>query len=313
MYTQRSTELAVAKIQWLHRAGRKLDLKLNVSIAKPVLRRALATGIISPQEIVEMLPLKIRTDRQKLQETSSWLSRVLQSLNIVMVEHRLIKRARRDLYRRWRLESHPSIGTLDDWRRLFADPSVRFSEIAEKVGLTLERVRQIYQDHFRLGLPYANGRQRWSVHAKEQAKYRLRQEMANPHNKYLRSIVKKARDHKLEVELIPRQNAYPPRCVRGCILLNGKVCLISIRHRGTNSKARWVGASADVSYDPKTAFKIFLIETSRTKLYYVIPAKYCRKGAKIIYLPLRKLTYPKLKPKIDWWQFKDAWHLLSQP
>lgn len=216
----------------------------------------------------------------------------------------------REENRRARLEATYQL-TSDELHKLFIDPANRFSEIAKQLGVTRERVRQIYRDLFSQRLSYQNGRQRWSAHTQARIKQRLNELVATPRDRYLLHISRVAKRAGLDVQFIPqkiaRLSASSGGLLRHRVMLNGKMCVIS--HGTFIIGGRLVPFPSYIV--SSAAFKICIAHINSKQFYFVIPASELRKAGSTIYLPVGYLKHRAGKQKIDWWQFKDAWHLLK--
>jgi hypothetical protein len=191
---------------------------------------------------------------------------------------------------------------------MFEDPGFTYQDIANKIGLTRQRIAQLANE---LDI---NGRQRERVRL-------LRREPR---------IIKKFRQYPSEIQAVMdkliraglRVTAYNspqpsmPNSLRTSlrmVLVNGLLCTIQVRPAFKFRPNGREYARLDVGREIRRAkAALFAIRTRSTMKLYVIPLSHLR-NISSVYIPAngKYATSSSKKPRKDWALYEDAWHLLD--
>lgn len=198
-------------------------------------------------------------------------------------------------------------------RRFFAKTSV--CDIAHTLGISHQRVHQIYNKYVRN--QYCKG---LTITELQGPTVRVRQKRVTPIDPSLKVVAMYARRAGVKVEGVWQlNNTYSKKY----LLLNGVKCLVSVTRRLTKTSSM----TKRLYYTRSVSLKLlretpFLVVLGAAKGYepncYVIPCDqvleaYSAKGPYLqVYLPTkREPLYNNMKPRLDWWQYHNAWHLLK--
>lgn len=216
--------------------------------------------------------------------------------------------------------------TFDEYLKLFASDCNSFKNISEdrleQQRISGEMVRLVYKRYFANLFPRRlNGRVRKGFCDLKTAKIKAKE---LPEDGLLRDIAEEASKNGLtfEKERIGRVTAV---LFKGrTILLNGKRCCISciVNKWRPSPRGHRFFAHAGFSVAKLSQHDFLIIKTAvvdYSERYFIIPtAEIFRYSGsswrRYLYLPLKKLpVYNNHRPKIDWWQYENAWHLLKEP
>ena len=185
------------------------------------------------------------------------------------------------------------------------------NRIAKQVGVTRERIRQIYRDRLSSKFGGLTGRelQRMGTLARGQERSRG----ILPADDSTRKIWDLCGELGIEVarvSVLGKTDAGVFTAAR--LLIAGRKCSIHCASRthspGSGSRRRYYyGRSAAWE---EAEFTVLVVGRDRV---LVIPQATGRSGR--IYVPERPgmPAYKGHKPRIDWWAYENAWRLLSQP
>ncbi len=247
---------------------------------------------------------------------------------VLTLEHPAVQEAKA----RWdagenrrRLVGRHNIG-FEEWFEYFKANCHRMSTLGEHAGISRERVRQIYNKHFRSLFGERSGVERLKACTAEQrlvsAKRQENDLFADPE---VRPIITQALAAGCTVAAIKQSNqtnmAYLVRT--RIVLINGYVVsLRTIRNKHKTSPGlRRFYAHATLSRASLESEDATIIRTAAAgcqERIFVLPntvliEKYfvTTKNKASIYLPLEKLpVYRNSMTKINWWLYENAWHLL---
>lgn len=219
---------------------------------------------------------------------------------------------------RHRFEMLHGIGSVFALYSLLAEDCRTFADIGKAFGLTKERIRQIYKKRIAPFLPHKNGRGRLRqctlarVHIKQFPKITL-------------DIWREARKQGLKVRHLNsiRLNGQVST-IKHALILNDKNCKVQkCRHRfspNRSAKHHRSYAYIQISRYAVRRYDYFIFVMAIpgfNKRYFIIPAKdllasvFSVKEYFTIYLPVEKhRAYNCIRPRVDWQQYENAWHLL---
>jgi hypothetical protein len=207
-------------------------------------------------------------------------------------------------------EARHGLGSLVRLYRLLAQDCRSFVEVGREFGLTRERIRQIYKTRLAQYLPRKSGHERTRactlarVHVKPWPKQTL---MAW-------RLARQAGLHVSHMNYV-RSNGVVDT-FRRILLVNGKRCKI---HFLTNEIKCGYRCYARIrAFSPslkKDEFQIFIVQVKGfDRRVFVAPSKTILAAgySDDLYLSLeRKPVYKNHRPRIDWWQYENAWNLLK--
>lgn len=208
------------------------------------------------------------------------------------------------------------------WLGVFSRKRNSFREIAESVSCTKENVRQLYRNYFAPLFPgFPNGRSRRRFSNLEQWTVKAR-DFSNAPEK-LRKIAKIARSWGFTVEKNPTFSGGRPVSFSSCsLLINRKRCSISrITHIWIMPLGKRLYSHTHISVNTLRKYD-FLIVLQEVKDYprrvFVIPVSILlrrwgkREKRTTLCIPLKRYpVYHNCPPKLDFWQYLDAWYLLG--
>jgi hypothetical protein len=215
-----------------------------------------------------------------------------------------------------------------EWFNLFNQFSNTFHDIALKVranpsgktDCTVETIRRLYVKYFAHLLPCSpSGRFRRKLYNLNKRLFKARDFSKAP--ALLKKVAKMAMKRGFAVEKNPissRARGFSSRL----ILINGKKCgihRVSGLWRSPRGKREYSSVKVSSSRLQECDFLIILRETKKYSLkVFVIPVSVLlqlperRKRFFYLYIPLKKYpVYLNHRPKLDVWNYLNAWHLLS--
>ena len=209
--------------------------------------------------------------------------------------------------------------------RWFKDDRVRFSEIAMASGLSIERIRQIYQRYFQHLFGKRTGRDRYHSYKWQLIHERFQHKQAEVFAQdHFHSVIEHARAASCTIESVATSygNHIPTVKIKS-LMVNNHLCSVLQARRTKNDKgsrrfyaqfavARSVLERVDAVIfhcaPPGMQRRIFVVPQD------VILALFGTTSGRTVslYFPLRKLpVYRNQRPRVDLWQYEDAWHLLK--
>jgi hypothetical protein len=193
-------------------------------------------------------------------------------------------------------------------RSMLADPTITYERIANKIGLTRQRIGQLANE---LGI---NGRQRERVRLSRREPRIIKKFKEYPSE--IRAVMNKLRRAGLRVAPYNSPQPSMPNSLRTSlrmILVNGLLCMIQVRPALKFRPNGREYARLDVGRELRRAqVALFAIRTRSTMKLYVIPTSHLRKVS-AVYIPAdgKYAVGSSKKPRKDWTRYEDAWHLLS--
>ena len=218
--------------------------------------------------------------------------------------------------------------SFEDWLEYFKSDCVRFEAIGDEVGLTRERVRQIYNDHFCELFEGKSGRERVQACTLESRHVKTKRSESElfENDPVVRVVVEKARAVGCRVSAVPTlSEGVPTGSVWARrVLVNGHLCSLHRLQQVWSLRAtcrRYAHASVSLTTLAEVGACIFHVTLENLPVRtFVIPSLDLqsrkrgsgpKKAAASIYFPTEKLpTNPQGCKGHDWWQYEDAWHLL---
>jgi len=223
---------------------------------------------------------------------------------------------------RSRRQHRLSFGTLF---RYFNDDQVRFSEIAEASGLTIERIGQIYKRYFQRLFGGRSGRERYRLRKRREIQSRAQQREAEVFaQEHLRLVIEHARAALCKIESVSTRDRQHVAMIKmKSLIVNDHLCSVlrTTRIRKT-AEGRHIYAQFSVARQilQRVDAVIFHCAPSRMRhRVFVVPQAVILRlfgmtGARFlsVYFPLRKSpVHHNQRPRVDLWQYEDAWRLLK--
>jgi hypothetical protein len=195
-------------------------------------------------------------------------------------------------------------------RSMFEDPRFTYQHIANKIGLTRQRIAQLANE---LGI---NGRQRERVRVsrREPRVHIIKKFKEYPSD--IRAVMNKLRRAGLRVTPYNSPQPSLPNSLRmslRMVLVNGLLCMIQVRPALKFRPNGREYARLDVGRELRRAqVALFAIRRRSTMKLYVIPTSHLRKVS-AVYIPAdgKYAVGSSKKPRKDWTRYEDAWHLLD--
>ncbi|MEK7175938.1 MAG: hypothetical protein AAB695_01010 [Patescibacteria group bacterium] len=208
-----------------------------------------------------------------------------------------------------------SKGTLPDFDTMlakFSDDCTKFNDIAAELGLTRERIRQIYQKYFSSIIARRpNGRTRQKVCTLKRRTVRVN-EFFHSDSRYAPLLDRAAREG-IEAKPVFTHSAVAKHNKRR-FLLNGLICKLLVVSAPREHQERLCFKFSLTSLE-EIEFLILQAGVPESK-FFVLPITTVWPG-KSIYIPagFRWLEYKNSgrRVKTDWFQYLEAWHLLKNP
>ena len=216
--------------------------------------------------------------------------------------------------------------TFDELFRLFEN-NCNTTTIARKVGISSERVRQLYGKYFQklLGGKSISNRRRSQIIAQQKTRTRRSAEEFLG-SAGMRTILKKARSAGWKVKIIPcaRSGIFSGAVLTRVVKINGRRC--SLHHLTkafkTSPKARRDYARTTISERTIGSVDTLVVRSTIEGFpehTFIIPAAHVRrllvsteKKEVSLYFPIEHLpVYKNSRPRLDMWEYEDAWHFLS--
>lgn len=204
--------------------------------------------------------------------------------------------------------------SFEDYFHIFQTNAL-LEEIGQQAGVTRERVRKIYLKYF---YPLF-GERGWKLRHKAILENRftaVNNDLTS--DPLLQIIVERARNAGCVVEGVARKTENF-KAKTSELLVNGNLCSLRIIKRVVKQKtSKRLYATTYIPMNTEVdACVIHIIIPSVCDTIFVIPRtvfqRYLSSDSrkKAFYVPLKQLpVYNNHTPLIDFWQYKDAWHLL---
>lgn len=184
-------------------------------------------------------------------------------------------------------------------------------DAAERFGVTRERVRQIAYD---LGIDVGERRKSCDLQAFIAAPYKPGRADKVAVREY---FIEQCRQHGLEVKPIIVWG--PPRRKRRYVVAvnHFRVALAYCNHEPRNARPRSPSSySCHITWPKARCDFVAIVRLNRERVreIFIAPRGLIRRfSIGSVYLPFEKSTYKNvhLRVKVDWLQYRDAWHLLA--
>ena len=208
------------------------------------------------------------------------------------------------------------------FERLKSD-DCRLSDIAKDAGVSRQAIHFIYNRYFRDLFGDRTGRERQKVSAEKKNternsnKYKRRQIFNIIREKFLFAKVSTIGDElKMEITLNVGLDG-----LWGFICLNSFRCLFHTSNKvfWSNAHAKYYSYSIQLHRLEQTEFVIFHGQDKEySERIFIVPTHILKNrftegdSRKFFYLPVEKVVpYNNMFPKIDFWQYENAWYLLK--
>ncbi len=213
-------------------------------------------------------------------------------------------------------KGRPSFETYLD---AFCEMETSFTEIGKRFNLSTERIRQIYNTWFRMLFENTSGRKRLRVGAMLKGeRYAQKTTRENPH---VARIFEMARHAGCEIDVVTViNNEVTIIGLKKIVLINGHRCQIHFSKKAsTTGLLTYARCTLSRNKLRKTDAVIFLINIpGYAEQIFVIPCAVIlathfsdTQTAKILHIPLEKRSHLFCPPKLNYFDFKNAWHLLT--
>lgn len=204
----------------------------------------------------------------------------------------------------------------------YFETCVSYSEIAQKVGVSRERVRQIFNKHFCTIFGEDLVRDKQKERNKEKKKLSHEEiEKVMFNKKPFSSVVESAKLAGCDIHITSTSGSCHIKLKK--LLVNGHLCSLKtmktsfIPPGGTRS---FVHTSVGKPTDEKLRYIIFYYKVEGfPERIFVVPYqtiegvffKTKNKKRADLYIPTKKCSaYKNRFPLLDWWKYENAWHLV---
>jgi len=221
---------------------------------------------------------------------------------------------------REKFDSRRGEGAYGRWLKRFVRSCNTFTQIGKDEGITHQAVRKTYNKYFAPYLPKKTGRERQKVCTLHTACVRYERAKHKFPTPALQEIAWQAKARGHTVSAIPRKDGstqWNPRKYK--LLINDMVCQVYHHRRKGLQNSVFTGVSGATFL--QHSFHIFYLEVEGfDRVVYIIPKEILRdsplcvdqQGRKVFNLRLiDKRDRRGRKPRVDWRQFRNAWHLLK--
>ncbi len=216
--------------------------------------------------------------------------------------------------------------SFDELLELFNNTCVSFSEIAEKAGVSREDIRLLYRKYFSVLFPTRKtGRLRQKVCALK-TNFLMAHDLSDT-SEYLSFVAEIAKSKGFSVQKIPTsRSGYRDIYFSSVsLLINNKRCSIHLltKHRRTNpkSKSEYFRLNLYRSVLKKFDFNVIILENENNRDTLIVPSSVFLSSwdknndirRDFFIRKERFRSSPQRKhPKINFWDYHEAWHLLAQ-
>lgn len=243
-----------------------------------------------------------------------------------MILDELILWTARRKYKRQHLEhrgtkAHVSFDRLVE---LFGNDCTSFADIAREFGITRERVRQIYQQYFTRVFPNrSGGRVRRKLCALKTNAVR-KGDFSSGVPQLLTRIAEIVCSRGYVCNKIPKgiKGNYIAAFKTSSLSINGKICGVHClmnEYRTPRRKSKYTLFLLRRTSVEKYDFLIILRQIETNEQWFVVPVPVLlgswdtAKKKKTFYIRDKKIpVYHNRYPKIEFWDYLDAWHLLQK-
>lgn len=200
----------------------------------------------------------------------------------------------------------------------FFSGDLSFAEIGRRIRRSRERVRQLYKPVADLFPDRPNGRSRQKI-CTLRTNLQKAQDFSNAPT-VLRKIAEIAQAHGYPVRKIPLSKSGNSVITfyTTSIRINGRVCTIHhLKNIGSlipHCKSTYTCLKLTRTKVEKCDFMIVLRQIGTTEQVFVVPTKILlgNWGYGYFHIRVQKISaHPNSHTRIDFWQYLDAWHLLT--
>lgn len=238
-----------------------------------------------------------------------------------ILDDRKVQKARAYFYRRRRgrrVTTDFDTG-FDKYLGLFSQDCNSFADIARLENLTRQRVSQVYGKYYKGLFPgRPNGWARVKICTVKKHKA-LAGEV--PLGGIIHNICLLAKENELDFQLIPMGQSSGPPFNRKNLIVNHKLCHVSVCSQvwRPSKNVRFISDFQDSRWQHEQPQFLIAVQNipHHPKRYFILPfgellGRYRQgDGAVRFTIPLEKLSVCSKHPRLDFWQYEDAWHLLK--
>jgi len=198
--------------------------------------------------------------------------------------------------------------------KMFAEGQ-SMASIGKCFGLSRERVRQIYNKHFKRVFNFKTGTERQI----EQTEKKLQKELYSE-NKVVRLIKQKCEENGLKFQPVLSASGYSLRQKR--VLINGYHCLISLSESkgSTFTKSKNNNRYCRLGFlrESLESNNFIIIWQQKKKRFFIYPTLLLLqtykndKGNVYLYVPFEEIEHKTRKPKINHFAYLENWKQLQQ-
>jgi len=209
--------------------------------------------------------------------------------------------------------------SFDELYQMFSNGSLSFRAIAQKVGVSSQRIHQLWEWHFcRLFPNIGGGKDRRKMAIARKLRQKEREDPTIP---LLRRVAVRARSfgHSVFQAIDDRGNVYKKR-----LMIGDKPCAISslsnLYMRAQKSSRFYSRGNLSITTIRKNSFLIIERQGgSKEYEYFIVPTSTLLENYLLgkrhrpfsIYVPSERFSYTQRdQPKVNFWSFHEAWHLL---
>lgn len=207
---------------------------------------------------------------------------------------------------------HSKLPGFEELFNLFSNNCTTFSDIGRELGLTREAIRYIYNKYFRRFLGGKSGRVRVKVCSRlNRLSLIIKKFNQFPATRVLLEIT----GGKLEIKPVGLSKKF--------MVINGHKCLVknTFAWRRMNEFALRFHLPISLSRNSLmgTDFLIIISGRDKEKIFFIIPTSVIlgvspEKAERwSIFIPSTNVVYNNHPPRIDFWEYAKAWHLLETP
>ena len=241
----------------------------------------------------------------------------------ISLSHPDVRRVRRRFEQQQRgRRTKCNLGYAELWD-LFSDSSKSFTSIGDEAGITKQRVSEIFKRYFAEFLIGKGGNQRSKA---RHLKNHCAAARTFPPDTVIGKVADLAlQNHCLALRMPARQwkVALQTMFLKNALIINSQRCMI-YNPRNVflpNKESAYAYAHVEVLRRKLSDYDFVVIYTKpvgRAERVFIIPCEEVRKVSRTgssrgvpLYIPLERIRSSTLRPKIDYWRYENAWHLLT--
>jgi AraC-like DNA-binding protein len=214
--------------------------------------------------------------------------------------------------------------SFDYFFKKFTEDKISFAKISTEVGVSRQSICELYNRTFAALFGNSTGQERFLSGRKKLRLKRLSMaERKLLSEGALKRISKLAKSAGLPVVALPQAHS-PSRLTTRFLCINGRKCLIRQSEAifSPREKMRYFRFTLKQNSLREADFAILYAKTKKSgELIFVLPVAVLRaahypkscKGSKSVYVPDKRVKSHHSLPKVDYWDYENAWHLLVPP